>query len=165
MQVRAWTRHVGKSAYGTSTTCPRGRALQALPIGLVYLLIRPFPGHHRRAQLLVLAETLVWYALMPAFVRGLTYSIRQRLGCAADPRVHRHPHDRYALMQATSARRTPADQVTMFFFVFMAVGIVQGRRRAARDGSATRRLPSRWRSDWHETGLQSCRIATSSAMR
>jgi DNA replication protein DnaC len=71
----------GQSAYGTQydVSTPAG-ALQALPFGLVYLLFAPFPwAISGFRQLLTLPETLVWYALMPAFARGFVYSVRHRL--------------------------------------------------------------------------------------
>ncbi len=129
----------GKSAYGTEyDVSTPGGALQALPIGLVYLLFAPFPWAITGVrQLLVLPETLVWYALMPAFVRGVTYSIRQRLRDVLPILVFTVTLTiAYALMQGnvgTAYRQRT--QVSMFFFVFMAVGIVQGRRRAAHDDS------------------------------
>jgi hypothetical protein len=109
-----------------------------LPIGLAYLLFAPFPWAITSVrQLLVLPETLVWYALMPAFVRGLTYSVRQRFRDVRPILVFTVTLTiAYALMQGnvgTAYRQRT--QVTMFFFVFMAVGIVQGRRRVARDDS------------------------------
>ena len=71
----------GQSAYGTDyDVTTTGGALQALPVGLAYLLFAPFPwalGSMR--QLLTLPETLVWYALMPAFARGLIHAVRHRL--------------------------------------------------------------------------------------
>jgi hypothetical protein len=130
----------GKSAYGTEyDVSTPGGALQALPIGLAYLLFAPFPwAITSLRQLLVLPETLVWYALMPAFVRGLTYSVRQRFRDVLPILVFTVTLTMaYALMQGnvgTAYRQRT--QVTMFFFVFMAVGIVQGRRRAARDDTA-----------------------------
>jgi len=129
----------GKSAYGTQyDVSTLGGALQALPIGLAYLLFAPFPWAITSVrQLLVLPETLVWYALMPAFVWGLTYSVRQRFRDVLPILVFTVTLTvAYALMQGnvgTAYRQRT--QVTMFFFVFMAVGIVQGRRRVARDDS------------------------------
>jgi hypothetical protein len=127
----------GKSAYGTEyDVSTPGGALQALPTGLVYLLFAPFPWAISSVrQLLVLPETLVWYALMPAFVRGIGYSIRQRLRDVLPILVFTVTLTiAYALMQGnvgTAYRQRT--QVTIFFFVFMAVGIVQRRRRVARD--------------------------------
>jgi len=125
----------GKSAYGTQydVSTPAG-ALQALPFGLVYLLFAPFPwAISGFRQLLTLPETLVWYALMPAFVRGFAYSVRHRLRDVLPILVFAVTLTiAYALMQGnvgTAYRQRT--QVTMFYFVFMAVGIVQRSRRAA----------------------------------
>ncbi len=67
----------------------------------------------------------------------MTYSIRQRLRDVLPILVFTVTLTlAYALMQGnvgTAYRQRT--QVTMFFFVFMGVGIVEGRRRAARDGS------------------------------
>jgi hypothetical protein len=125
----------GKSAYGTEyDVTTTGGALQALPVGLVYLLFAPFPwAISGMRQLLTLPETLVWYALMPAFVRGLVYSIRHRLRDVLPILVFTMTLTlAYALMQGnvgTAYRQRT--QVTMFFFVFMAVGIVERQRRRA----------------------------------
>lgn len=124
----------GKSAYGTQydVSTPAG-ALQALPVGLAYLLFAPFPwAISGFRQLLTLPETLVWYALMPAFARGLVYSVRRRLRDVLPILVFAVTLTiAYALMQGnvgTAYRQRT--QVTMFFFVFMAVGIVERNRRA-----------------------------------
>jgi len=123
----------GQSAYGTeydvSTTAG---ALQALPLGLVYLLFAPFPWAISGVrQLLTVPETLVWYALVPAFVRGLVYSVRRRLADVLPILVFASTLTiAYALTQGnvgTAYRQRT--QVTMFFFVFMAVGIHQRRRK------------------------------------
>jgi len=85
----------------------------------------------------VVPETLVWYALMPAFVRGVTYSVRERLREVLPILVFTVTLTiAYALMQGnvgTAYRQRT--QVTMFFFVFMAAGIVRGRRRTRSDDS------------------------------
>ena len=81
--------------------------------------------------LLTLPETLVWYALMPASVRGLACSIRHRLRDVLPILVFAVTLTlAYALMQGnvgTAYRQRT--QVTMFFFVFMDVGIVVRQRR------------------------------------
>ncbi|HYN02759.1 MAG TPA: glycosyltransferase family 39 protein, partial [Vicinamibacteria bacterium] len=125
----------GKSAYGTEyDVTTTGGALQALPVGLVYLLFAPFPwAITGMRQLLTVPETLVWYALMPAFARGLVYSIRHRLRDVLPILVFTVTLTfAYALMQGnvgTAYRQRT--QVTMFFFVFMGVGIVEKQRRRA----------------------------------
>jgi hypothetical protein len=97
----------------------------------VYLLFAPFPwAVSGLRQALILPETLVWYALMPAFARGLRLAIKRQLRnvlpiivFAASLTVA------YALMQGnvgTAYRQRT--QVTMFFFIFMGVGLVDRRR-------------------------------------
>jgi 4-amino-4-deoxy-L-arabinose transferase-like glycosyltransferase len=124
----------GNSAYGTEYDVSSvGGAFQALPVGLAYLLFAPFPWAITGVrQLLTVPETLVWYALMPSFVRGLMYSIRHRLRETLPILVFAVTLTiAYALMQGnvgTAYRQRT--QVTMFFFVFMGVGIVQRRWKA-----------------------------------
>jgi 4-amino-4-deoxy-L-arabinose transferase-like glycosyltransferase len=140
--------HWGRSGFGQEydVSTPSG-ALATLPVGLVYLLFAPFPWSISGIrQALVVPETLVWYALMPAFVRGMAFGLKRHfravlpilafavsLTCA------------YALMQGnvgTAYRQRT--QVTMFFFVFMAVGIVEKRRqrgKAVAPGAIQTALP------------------------
>lgn len=129
----------GQSAYGAGhdVTTPLG-ALSALPVGLIYLLFAPFPwAISGIRQALTLPETLVWYALMPALVRGLAHSIRRRLRDVLPILLFAITLTiAYALMQGnvgTAYRQRT--QVTMFFFVFMAVGIVE-KRQAGRSPMA-----------------------------
>lgn len=130
---RADQASLGQSAFDPSVdVSTTSGALSAMPVGLVYLLFAPFPWSVTSVrQVLTLPETLVWYALMPAFLRGLKYTVRHKLRDAL-------PILAFALM-LTSAyavfqgnvgtayrQRT---QVTMFFFIFMGVGIVEKQRR------------------------------------
>jgi len=110
-----------------------GGALSALPVGLVYLLFAPFPWAITGVrQMLTVPETLVWYALMPSFVRGLLYTVRNRLRDTLPILVFAAAlTGAYALFQGnvgTAYRQRT--QVTMFYFIFMAVGLVERRRRA-----------------------------------
>jgi hypothetical protein len=122
----------GSSAFGREhdVSTPTG-ALAALPLGLVYLLLAPFPwAISGLRQALALPETLVWYALMPAFARGLLYAARERLREALPIVVFATSLTcAYAVMQGnvgTAYRQRT--QVSMFFFIFMAVGVAQKRR-------------------------------------
>jgi 4-amino-4-deoxy-L-arabinose transferase-like glycosyltransferase len=115
--------------YDVST--PAG-ALATLPIGLVYLLFAPFPWSvSGLRQALVVPETLVWYALMPAFVRGLVFGLRRQLSATAPIVAFALSLTlAYALMQGnvgTAYRQRT--QVTMFFFIFMAAGIAEKQRQ------------------------------------
>ena len=109
-------------------------ALATLPVGLVYLLFAPFPWSISGVrQALVAPETLVWYALMPAFVRGVGVGLRRQFSAIMPIVVFAVSLTlAYALMQGnvgTAYRQRT--QITMFFFIFMAVGVVEKRRQRA----------------------------------
>jgi 4-amino-4-deoxy-L-arabinose transferase-like glycosyltransferase len=125
----------GQSGFGREydVSTPTG-ALSALPTGLVYLLFAPFPwAVSGLRQALVLPETLVWYALMPAFARGLHHAVKNRFRAVLPILVFAASlTGAYALMQGnvgTAYRQRT--QVTMFFFIFMGAGIVERRRQQA----------------------------------
>jgi 4-amino-4-deoxy-L-arabinose transferase-like glycosyltransferase len=123
---------LGQSSYerkaDVSTTAG---ALSVLPVGLAYLLFAPFPWAVRGIrQALTVPETLVWYALMPALVRGLLFTIRTRFRTALPILVFAASLTcAYAVFQGnvgTAYRQRT--QVTMFYFILMAAGVVEKRR-------------------------------------
>jgi 4-amino-4-deoxy-L-arabinose transferase-like glycosyltransferase len=125
----------GRSGFGQEydVSTPAG-ALAAFPLGLVYLLFSPFPwAVSGLRQALAVPETLVWYALMPAFVRGLLHSLRHRARDILPILVFAVSlTGAYALMQGnvgTAYRQRT--QISMFFFVFMGVGLSERERRRA----------------------------------
>jgi 4-amino-4-deoxy-L-arabinose transferase-like glycosyltransferase len=131
----------GRSGFGQEydVSTPAG-ALATLPVGLVYLLFAPFPwAISGLRQALVVPETLVWYALMPAFLRGLAFGLRRQFRAVLPILVFAVSLTlAYALMQGnmgTAYRQRT--QVTMFFFVFMAVGIVEKRRQRSASVATT----------------------------
>jgi 4-amino-4-deoxy-L-arabinose transferase-like glycosyltransferase len=118
-------------------------AVAALPRGLLYLLFAPFPWAISGVrQLLTLPETLVWYALMPAFARGLIFTVRNRFRETLPILVFAGMlTGAYAIFQGnvgTAYRQRT--QISMFFFIFMGVGLVQ--KREARDWPGGRSLPA-----------------------
>jgi 4-amino-4-deoxy-L-arabinose transferase-like glycosyltransferase len=126
-----WGRSGFGQEYDVSTP---GGAATALPIGLVYLLFAPFPwAVAGLRQALVLPETLVWYALMPAFLRGFAHAVKTRFRAVLPIVVFAVSLTAaYALMQGnigTAYRQRT--QITMFFFIFMGVGIAERRRLRA----------------------------------
>jgi 4-amino-4-deoxy-L-arabinose transferase-like glycosyltransferase len=127
--------NLGQSAFGREhdVTTPMG-AIRALPVGLTYLLFAPFPwAVAGTRQALVFPEMLVWYGLMPAFAAGLMYAIRRRLGDVLPILLFAVTLTlAYALMQGnigTAYRQRM--QVTMFFFLFMGVGLAERAKRKA----------------------------------
>jgi 4-amino-4-deoxy-L-arabinose transferase-like glycosyltransferase len=130
----------GQSGFGREydVSTPAG-AISALPTGLVYLLFAPFPwAVSGLRQALAVPETLVWYALMPAFVRGVSFAVRTRFRAVLPILVFTVTLTlAYALMQGnvgTAYRQRT--QITMFFFIFMGVGLAERRRRRAATAEA-----------------------------
>ena len=124
---------------------PEG-ALSAIPVGLLYLMFAPFPWAIQGIrQALTLPETLVWYSLMPALVRGIAYAVRHRLRAALPIFAFAISLTlAYSLFQGnvgTAYRQRT--QITMFFFIFMGVGIVEKRRRRERLQAAAQVQPLR----------------------
>jgi hypothetical protein len=135
----------GRSGFAQDhdVSTPSG-AIATLPVGLVYLLFAPFPWAISGVrQALVVPETRVWYALMPAFARGVVFGLKQHFRAVLPILVFAISLTfAYALMQGnigTAYRQRT--QVTMFFFVFMAVGIVQKQRQRAK-AVATAAMPA-----------------------
>ncbi len=89
-------------------------------------------------------ETFVWYALMPAFVRGLSFAVKRQLRVVLPILVFAVSLTAaYALMQGnigTAYRQRT--QVTMFFFIFVGVGLAERRRQ--REARAALAAPSAW---------------------
>jgi 4-amino-4-deoxy-L-arabinose transferase-like glycosyltransferase len=137
----------GRSGFGQEydVSTPTG-ALSALPTGLLYLLFAPFPwAVSGLRQALAVPETLVWYALMPAFVRGLVFGVKRQLRAILPILVFAASLTAaYALMQGnvgTAYRQRT--QITMFFFIFMGVGLAERQReREAREAAI---IPVAWR--------------------
>ena len=124
----------GQSALEQADVSTPQGALAALPTGLVYLLFAPFPWALRGIrQMLTLPETLVWYALWPALIRGLMQTFRHRVRQALPILVFAASLTiAYAVFQGnvgTAYRQRT--QVTMFYFIFMAAGLVHRRRMRA----------------------------------
>lgn len=122
---------------------PQG-AFAAVPVGFLYLMFAPFPWAIQGVrQALTLPETLVWYALMPALVRGIAFTVRHRFRAALPIFAFAISLTlAYSLFQGnvgTAYRQRT--QITMFFFIFMGVGIVEKRRRKERLRAAIRVQP------------------------
>lgn len=126
----------GQSGFGQEhNVSTLAGAAAALPVGVVYLLFAPFPwAISGLRQALVLPETLVWYALMPALARGVLYALKRKfrevlpvLTFAVTLTMA------YAIMQGnvgTAYRQRT--QVTMFYFAFIGVGLAERRRERER---------------------------------
>jgi len=142
--ARADQANIARSGYGgeIDVSTPTG-ALAALPIGLAYMLLAPFPWSASGIrQLLTVPEMLVWYALLPALARGLRHTIKERLGPALPILVFALLLTvSYAVFQSNVGtvyrQRT---QISMFFFIFMGHGL-ELQKKARAGGPAPGRTP------------------------
>lgn len=102
-----------------------GKALAFLPIGMANLLLGPFPWQISSLRALIaMPETVAWWLLVPATIRGLVFTARRRfseispllifaltLTCA------------YSLVHGNiGSGFRQRSQIFVFFFMFSAVG-------------------------------------------
>src|SRR6266404_3258773 len=122
---------------------PEG-ALSALPLGLSYLLLAPFPWQLASLrQVITLPEMLVWWASLPLLVVGLIFTIKYRLREVAPILIFTILLTlTYSILQGNvgTAYRQRA-QLLIFYFVFVAVGFVLSREK--REERVRRRMEDR----------------------
>jgi Dolichyl-phosphate-mannose-protein mannosyltransferase len=116
-------------------------ALTYLPIGMAHLLLAPFPWQWVSLGPLVAApETVFWWTLVPATVRGMIFSLRNRFSETSPVLVFTATLTAvYSLMQGNvgAAFRQRA-QILVFLFIFSAIGTSLAKARAV--GVEPRRL-------------------------
>ena len=107
-------------------------ALKAVPTGILYLLFAPFPWQLQSLrQGITLPEMLVWWAAFPFLVLGFWFTFRHRLRQAFVIFIFTTMLTiAYSIFQANvgTAYRQRA-QILVFYFIFVAVGIVLLRER------------------------------------
>jgi dolichyl-phosphate-mannose-protein mannosyltransferase len=108
-------------------------ALSVIPLGLVYLLLAPFPWQFQTLrQSITLPEMIVWWLVFPLLVLGLWYAIRHRLRQVAPIVIFTTMLTlAYSLFQGnvgTAYRQR--SQLLVFYFIFVAVGAVIMKERA-----------------------------------
>lgn len=134
--ARAWSAKVANSGYGgdVDITDPAA-ALKFLPIGLVYVLLAPFPWMVTNLrQLITLPELIAWWLLVPMVVKGFWYSVRHRLRESFSVVIFTIGLTLvYALYQSNvgTAYRHRA-QLYVFFFVFISIGMELRRKERLR---------------------------------
>ncbi|MEJ7848412.1 MAG: hypothetical protein WKF92_10015 [Pyrinomonadaceae bacterium] len=100
-------------------------AISAIPLGLVYLMLAPFPWQMTSfRQAITLPEVLIWWAMIPLMVVGIWYSARNRLRSAFPILIFSLTLTlAYSLFQGnvgTAYRQRT--QIQVFLFIFIAVG-------------------------------------------
>jgi len=129
---------------------PEG-ALSAMPTGLTYLLLAPFPWQLASLrQVITLPEMLVWWSSLPLLVLGLWYAIKHRLREVAPILIFTTLLTlTYSILMGNvgTAYRQRA-QLLVFYFIFVAIGFVlvkekreeRARKRTAEKKAARHRL-------------------------
>ncbi|PYS24655.1 MAG: hypothetical protein DMF72_04265 [Acidobacteria bacterium] len=122
---------------------PEG-ALSAIPIGLAYLLLAPFPWQFGSLrQMITLPEMMIWWSAIPFLVFGLWFTIRHRLREVAPILIFTTLLTiSYSIIQGNvgTAYRQRA-QLLIFYFLFVAVGFAllkEKRNEKARKTQAAR---------------------------
>ncbi|KXK07295.1 MAG: Dolichyl-phosphate-mannose-protein mannosyltransferase [Acidobacteria bacterium OLB17] len=100
-------------------------ALSAVPLGLAYLMLAPFPWQMTNfRQLITLPEVLLWWAMMPLMVYGIWYTLKNRLRPALPILLFSGMLTlAYSIFQGnvgTAYRQRT--QIQVFLFIFIAVG-------------------------------------------
>jgi len=108
-------------------------ALTAIPIGLLYLLLAPFPWQFGSLrQSIALPEMVIWWFSCPLLVLGLWYGMKHRLREVAPIVIFTTMLTlAYSLVQGnvgTAYRQR--SQLLVFYFIFVAVGAVIMKERS-----------------------------------
>jgi Dolichyl-phosphate-mannose-protein mannosyltransferase len=137
--AREWSAKVANSGFGGDVDISDPKAaISYLPLGLLYVLLAPFPWMITNLrQLITLPELIAWWALVPMLLRGYWYGIRHRLKETFAISIFTVGLTLvYALYQSNvgTAYRHRA-QLYIFFFVFISIGlelrrVAKQRRRA-----------------------------------
>jgi hypothetical protein len=102
-------------------------ALTAIPIGMVYLLLAPFPWEMASLrQTITLPEMIIWWASFPLLVLGFWFAIKYKLRQISPILIFTVMLSlAYSVFQGNvgTAYRQRA-QLFVFYFIFVAVGLV-----------------------------------------
>jgi len=120
---------------------PEG-ALAAIPIGLIYLFLAPFPWQYSSVRsMITLPEMTIWWGSIPFLVLGLWFTIKHRLREVAPIVIFLTVLTiSYSIVQGNVGNiyRQRA-QLLIFYFLFVAVGfalVKEKRDQRAQKGKA-----------------------------
>lgn len=102
-------------------------AISAVPIGLMYLMLAPFPWQVTNLrQSIALPEVIIWWSMIPLMISGLMYSLRNKLRKSIPVLIFTLTLTlAYSIFQGnvgTAYRQRT--QIQVFLFMFIAVGWV-----------------------------------------
>lgn len=141
---REWNAKAANSGFGgdVDITDPNA-AIGFLPVGLLYVLLAPFPWMiNNFRQLITLPELMAWWLLMPMMFKGYWFVIRNRLResfvvCTFVVALTLA----FALFESNAGTAyRHRSQLYVFFFVFMSIGL-ELRRAAKIEKRARLRAP------------------------
>lgn len=145
---REWNAKAANSGYGgdVDITDPNA-ALGFLPVGVLYVLLAPFPWMITNfRQLITLPELMAWWLLMPMMFKGYWFVVRNRLRqsfviCTFVVGLTLA----FALFESNAGTAyRHRSQLYVFFFVFMSIGLELRRTAKLEKRARLRRpLPSR----------------------
>lgn len=141
-----------QSGYGKDidVSTPEG-ALSAIPIGMTYLMLAPFPWQLTSLrQMITLPEMMLWWLSIPLLVLGLWFAVKHRLREVAPILIFTTLLTvTYSILMGNvgTAYRQRA-QLLVFYFIFVAIGFVllkekreeRTRRRLEEKKAARHRL-------------------------
>lgn len=131
-------------------------ALAAIPVGLTYLILAPFPWQLTSLrQMITLPEMVIWWVSLPLLVLGLWFTVKHRLREVTPILIFTSLLTlSYSIVQGNvgTAYRQRA-QLLVFYFVFVAVGFalvkekreVKARKRTEEQKASNR--PRRYRKN------------------
>jgi len=107
-------------------------AISAIPIGLAYLMLSPFPWEMTNfRQLITLPEVLLWWSMIPLMIFGIWYAVRNRFRHALPILLFSGLLTlAYSIFQGnvgTAYRQRT--QIQVFLFIFIGVGWTIWRER------------------------------------
>lgn len=123
---------VGSSYMADADISTPEKAIAFLPVGILYLLMAPFPWMIRNfRQAITLPEMLVWWYLIPSLIRGLVYGVKERFTYVSSPLLFSLGLTlMYALFQGnvgTAYRQRT--QIFIFYFIFISAGLLLKKSR------------------------------------
>lgn len=139
--ARAWGAKASNSGFGgdVDITDPQA-AIEYLPLGILYVLLSPFPWMiNNLRQIITLPELIAWWCLMPMMARGYWFALRNRLRqsfviCTFVLGLTLA----FALYQSNAGTAyRHRSQLYVFFFIFICIGLEL--RRSARLEKRARR--------------------------
>jgi len=144
--ARVWGAKVSNSGFGgdVDITDPQA-AIEYLPLGILYVLLSPFPWMiNNFRQLITLPELIAWWWLMPMMVKGYWYVLRKRLRqsfvvCTFVLGLTLA----FALFQSNAGTAyRHRSQLYVFFFIFICIGLELRRNaRLERRAPAYQQVP------------------------